>query len=90
MVHPRWVSIETYGQAKHQWLQQFLELPNGIPSHDTQCPEYLQDLIRSSFNLVFARWVKSVSKITEGEVIAIDGKTLRHSYDKGADKGAIH
>lgn len=84
-----WVSIETYGQAKKEWLQQFLELPNGIPSHDTFARVFAR-IEPQQFQNCFLSWVKSVSKIIEGEVIAIDGKTLRHSYDKGADKGAIH
>ena len=81
--------METYGKKKEKWLKQFLELPNGIPSHDTFArvfaridPQQLQNS--------FLSWIKSINKITEGEVIAIDGKTLRHSYDKGKDKGAIH
>jgi predicted transposase YbfD/YdcC len=84
-----WASIETYGQAKKEWLQQFLELPNGIPSHDTFARVFAR-LEPQQFQNCFLSWVKSVSKVIEGEVIAIDGKTLRHSYDKGADKGAIH
>jgi predicted transposase YbfD/YdcC len=84
-----WVLMETYGKKKEKWLKQFLELPNGIPSHDTFArvfaridPQQLQNS--------FLSWIKSINKITDGEVIAIDGKTLRHSYDKGKDKGAIH
>ncbi len=42
------------------------------------------------FQRCFLNWIKSVSSIIQGEVVAIDGKTLRHSYDSGADKGAIH
>jgi predicted transposase YbfD/YdcC len=84
-----WVLMETYGKKKEEWLKQFLDLPNGIPSHDTFArvfaridPQQLQNS--------FLSWIKSINKITAGEVIAIDGKTLRHSYDKGKDKGAIH
>ena len=84
-----WVGIETYGQAKYQWLKRFLALPNGIPSHDTFArvfarlnPEQLQES--------FLRWVRAVSRVSEGEVIAIDGKTVRRSYDEGKNKGAIH
>jgi predicted transposase YbfD/YdcC len=84
-----WVAIETYGLAKYEWLQQFLELPNGIPSHDTFARVFAR-VDPQQFQACFLSWVKSVSKITEGEVIAIDGKTLKHSYDKGAEKGAIH
>lgn len=84
-----WVAIETYGHAKRQWLQQFLKLPNGIPSHDTFARVFAR-IDPEQFQQCFLNWIKSISKITEGEVIAIDGKTLRHSYDQGADKGAIH
>ena len=84
-----WVSIETYGKAKHHWLKQFLELPNGIPSHDTFARVFA--LINpQSFQECFLGWIQSIRKITEGEVIAIDGKTLRHSYDKKEHKSAIH
>ncbi len=84
-----WVGIETYGKAKYQWLKEFLALPNGIPSHDTFArvfarlnPEQLQES--------FLSWVRAVSRVSEGEVIAIDGKTVRRSYDEGKNKGAIH
>jgi len=84
-----WVAIETYGHAKRKWLQQFLKLPNGIPSHDTFARVFAW-IDPEQFQECFLNWIKSIRKITEGEVIAIDGKTLRHSYDQGADKGAIH
>jgi len=84
-----WVEIESYGRAKETWLRSFLHLPNGIPSHDTIArlfaalnPEALQEC--------FLSWVKSVAQLSSAEVLAIDGKTLRHSYDKGGAKGAIH
>ena len=84
-----WVDIENYGRAKQEWLQDFLSLENGIPSHDTIGrlfaaidPEGLQEC--------FLSWVKSIAQVSEGEIIAIDGKTLRHSYDTEAGKGAIH
>lgn len=84
-----WVDIETYGKSKKEWFKQFLELPNGIPSHDTVSRVFAQ-LDPEQFQKCFRTWIQSISKVTEGEVIAIDGKTLRHSYDKGANKGAIH
>ncbi len=70
-------------------MQEFLELPNGIPSHDTFARVFAR-IDPQQFQECFLSWIKSVSKITSGEVIAIDGKTLKHSYDKGAEKGAIH
>ncbi len=84
-----WTDIETYGLAKYEWLKQFLELPNSIPSHDTFSRVFFR-LNPQQFQECFLKWIKSIYKITEGEVIAIDGKFLRHSYDKGAELGAIH
>jgi predicted transposase YbfD/YdcC len=84
-----WVDIENYGRSKEEWLRQFLPLANGIPSHNTIArlfaalkPEQLQEC--------FLSWVRTVAQIKEAEVITIDGKTLRQSYDKGGNKGAIH
>jgi len=84
-----WVGIESYGRAKHQWLKQFLELSNGIPSHDTFARVFAR-LKPEQFQQCFLDWIKSISHLNEGEVIAIDGKSLRHSYDTGGDKKAIH
>ena len=84
-----WVLMETYGKKKEEWLKQFLELPNGIPSHDTFARVFAR-IDPQQFQNSFLSWIKSINKITAGEVIAIDGKTLRHSYDKGKEKGAIH
>jgi predicted transposase YbfD/YdcC len=84
-----WVDIELYGQSKQEWLSTFLSLDNGIPSHDTVArvfarldPEQMQEC--------FLRWITAISQLSQGEVIAIDGKTLRHSYDRANGKGAIH
>lgn len=84
-----WVAIETYGQAKEKWLKHFLELPNGIPSHDTFARIFA--LINpQQFQECFLSWIKSVAKLTDGEVIAIDGKNLKHSYDKKTGNRAIN
>ena len=83
-----WVDVEMFGHAKHEWLKTFLELPNGIPSHDT-FGRVFGLLDPDQFQRCFLSWIKAVSHITEGQVIAIDGKTLRGSYDKGLGKGAI-
>ena len=84
-----WVDIESYGQAKVKWLKTFLELPNGIPSGDTFARVFAQ-LNPEQFQNCFVNWMKSISNILQGEVVAIDGKTLRHSYDTESGKGAIH
>ncbi len=74
-----WVSIAMYGCAKYEWLQEFLELPNGIPSHDTFARVFAR-INPEQFQKCFINWIKSVDKKIPGEVIAIDGKTLRASY----------
>ena len=84
-----WVGIETYGKAKYDWLKTVLALPQGIPSHDTFGRVFAR-LDPKQLQRSFLRWVRSVSRLTEGEVIAIDGKTARRSYDQGNSKGAIH
>lgn len=83
-----WTAIETYGCAKYEWLKTFLELPNGIPSHDTFARVFAQ-INPQQFQECFLNWMKSIQKITNGEVIALDGKTLRGSYDKSSDQSAI-
>jgi predicted transposase YbfD/YdcC len=83
-----WVDLETYGKAKENWLRQFLALPHGIPSHDTFA-RVLARLDPEELQACFLRWIQAVSEVTAGEVVAIDGKTLRHSFDRAAGKGAI-
>ncbi len=84
-----WVDIELYGNAKEDWLRSFLDLPNGIPSHDT-IARLFAALDPEQLQTCFLDWVRSVAQLSAGEIVAIDGKTLRHSYDTGSGKGAIH
>jgi predicted transposase YbfD/YdcC len=84
-----WVSIALYGRSKYEWLKTFLALPNGIPSHDTFAAVFAR-LDPEQLRSCFLSWVRSVSRLTEGEIIAIDGKTARGSYDHASGKGAIH
>ena len=84
-----WVDIEEFGQAKRTWLETFLELPNGIPSHDTFGRVFAR-LDADEFEAAFVRWVQAVSQHTSGQVIAIDGKRLRRSHDRRLGKHAIH
>lgn len=84
-----WTDIETFGKSKEAWLKQFLELENGIPSHDTFGDVFAM-IDGEAFQRHFMRWIEQVFTITQGQVIAIDGKTARHSYDKKDKKGAIH
>ena len=84
-----WVSVARFGKTKLPWLETFLDLPNGIPSHDT-FSRVFSLLDPEAFAEGFARWVQGFAKLTEGEVVAVDGKCLRRSFDRASEKGAIH
>jgi len=84
-----WVAVETYGKAKYDWLNTFLKLPNGIPSHDTFGTVF-SIINPSEFEKCFISWIRSVATLTKGQIVAIDGKTLRRSHDKSSNKSAIH
>lgn len=84
-----WEDIEGYGEAKYEWLKQYLELPNGIPSHDT-FQRLFARLKPSEFQQCFLKWIAAVSEVSKGEIVAIDGKTLRRSFDRANGKAAIH
>ena len=84
-----WVSVARFGRTKLPWLETFLDLPNGIPSHDT-FSRVFSLLDPDAFAEGFARWVEGFANLTEGKVVAVDGKTLRRSFDRASDKGAIH
>jgi predicted transposase YbfD/YdcC len=83
------VEIEAYGRAKEAWLKTFLELPNGIPSHDT-FSRVLQLLDPRKFHDCFVTWVQALHELTQGQVVPIDGKTLRRSVDAASDRPALH
>jgi len=84
-----WVDVASFGREKRAWLGTFLELPHGIPSHDTFGNVFAR-LDTQQFERCFLSWVRAVYAFTVGQVIAVDGKTVRHSYDEGAGKAAIH
>ena len=81
--------IVAFGKAKFKWLDTFLELPNGIPSHDT-FGRVFSIIDPREFQNSFMEWVEDVSQRLEKEIIAIDGKTLRRSHDNASGKKAIH
>src|SRR4051812_24455657 len=83
------VEIEASGRAKEAWLKTFLELSNGIPSHDT-FSRILQLLDPRKFHDCFVTWVQALHELTQGQVVAIDGKTLRRSFDSASDRPALH
>jgi predicted transposase YbfD/YdcC len=84
-----WAEIEAYGKSKYEFLRSFLELPHGIPSHDT-FGRVFSILSTEEFEQCFQNWVKAVFQTTNSQVVAIDGKTLRRSHDRSSNKAAIH
>jgi hypothetical protein len=83
-----WVEVELFGRTKQQWLRTFLELPHGIPSHDT-FGRVFRLLDPEVFQRGFRSWIEAVQAIIQGQVVAIDGKTLRRSHDRTLGKAAI-
>jgi predicted transposase YbfD/YdcC len=84
-----WTDMELFGKAKESWFRTFLELPNGIPSHDT-FGRVISALAPDAFERCFQAWVQGLAGSSGGKLIAIDGKTLRHSFDRASQKAAIH
>jgi predicted transposase YbfD/YdcC len=84
-----WADVAEYGRQKRTWLQTFLRLPHGIPSHDT-FNRVFRLLRPEQFQACFARWMQALVENTAGRVVAIDGKTLRRSLDRAAGKSALH
>lgn len=83
------VSIAQWGRQKRQWLEQFLDLSNGIPSHD-RFNAVLAALVPAEFERCLLSWITALHEVTDGQVVAIDGKTLRRSFDAASSKSAIH
>ena len=84
-----WVAMEAYGKAKREWLDTFLTLPSGIPSHDT-FGRVFTALDPDHFQRCFLAWVQTTLTMSDGAVIACDGKTVRRSHDRGTGKAAVH
>jgi predicted transposase YbfD/YdcC len=83
------VAMEKFGHAKRDWLERFLDLSGGIPSHDT-FGRVFAALDQEQFLACFTSWVQSVQQLTDGRLIAIDGKTARASLDRAAGKSPLH
>jgi predicted transposase YbfD/YdcC len=84
-----WEDIEEYGQAQAEWFHQFLELPHGVPCHDT-FRRVLSRVNPDELTQCFISWTEALRDVSHGEIVSIDGKTLRHSFDHAASKAAIH
>lgn len=83
------VAIARFARTKKEWFAGFLDLSNGIPSHD-RFNAVFAALSPAEFEKCLLSWITSLHAITGGQVVSIDGKTLRRSYDKGSSKSAIH
>jgi predicted transposase YbfD/YdcC len=84
-----WSDVELYGRTKRSWLKKVLELPKGIPSHDTFGRVFAR-LDPQEFGRTFMEWVQAINELTQGQVIAIDGKQLRGSASPVTGKNALN
>ena len=84
-----WKSIKDFGDLKLGWLKQFLPYEAGVPVDDT-IARVMRRLDTKAFQACFVSWMQAVSKATHGDVVAIDGKTLRRSHDSSLNKSPIH
>jgi predicted transposase YbfD/YdcC len=83
-----WAAVAEYGRAKLIWLRTFLELPHGIPSHDT-FGDVFAKLQPDAFERCFMQWMKNLVELSGGKLVAIDGKSLRRSFEHGWDKSGM-
>ena len=81
--------IERFARAKQAWFRRFLQLPGGIPSHDTFNRVFAK-LDPAAFVACVTRWLTRLHQASDGRFIAIDGKTLRGSFDKATGQAALH
>lgn len=84
-----WNDIEAFGKSKESWFKKFLELPNGIPTHDTFGRVFAR-LDPQQFETSFQSWVDSIVELTAGTIVAIDGKTVRRSHNRETGLDALH
>lgn len=82
-------AIELFGKSKSDFLKKILQLPNGIPSHDT-LERVFKRIDSNAFEEAFVAWIKTLEMTTAGKIISIDGKTVRGSQDEKNGKYAIH
>ena len=84
-----WVQIEAFGKAREGWFRRFLQLPFGIPSHDT-LGRIFSVLSAQAFEACFREWAASARAVCGEDVIAIDGKSLRRSHNRKKGLGPLH
>lgn len=84
-----WGEINDFGHAHLNWLKGYGDFKNGIPADDT-IARVVSNVNPKKFQECFVKWMQDCHAVTDGKVIAVDGKTVRRSYDKSKRKGAIH
>ena len=84
-----WVEVEEFGRAREEWLEQMLGLPHGIPAHDTFGRVFAL-LDAAAVEACFLSWVQDLHQLTKGQLLAIDGKTVRRSHDQAQQKRPLH
>jgi predicted transposase YbfD/YdcC len=84
-----WPAVEEFGKERQDWFERFLELPHGIPCYDT-FKRVFAALDGEELQSCFITWIRAVYEVTQGQVVAIDGKMLRRSRDDANGKDAIH
>ena len=84
-----WADVERFGNEKIEWFRTFLRLENGIASHDT-FGRVFAALDTNEFYACLSNWIASLQLDLKGKTVAIDGKTLRRSFDKSAGRTALH
>jgi len=84
-----WSDIEEFGRNKLDWLRQYVPLANGVPVDDT-IARVISALSPSGFEECFMSWMHDVARLSEGEIVALDGKTHRRSYDRKHGVRALH
>jgi predicted transposase YbfD/YdcC len=83
-----WCSVAAYGRSKFDWLKTFLELPNGIASHDT-FGDVFSRLNPDAFEQCFRNWMAAMVELSGGKLVAIDGKSIRRSFEHAWDKSGM-
>lgn len=84
-----WASVELFAELKEDWFRTFLELPGGIPSHDT-FGRVFSRLDPNAFEACFRSWIATLAEAATEGVVAIDGKSLRGSFDTASSKNPLH
>jgi hypothetical protein len=84
-----WVDVEQFGEAKQSWFEEFLDMPHGVPSHDT-IGRVFRMLKPKEFEARFRTWTQHLCELLNGEVLAVDGKQLRRSKDETLGTDGIY